>query len=627
MSENLLRHAIVKLIIKRQGETPEIVVEYTDNGEIERTIEDDLYWRALQGELELDGASLEVDTSSIFGKSLIISKDVPVVNAPAYERSLEYWCSVNGERGERLRAEFNERGLDLSEVYVTYNDKLTWKCNKCGSSWKARVSHRTKVGSDCPYCKGTLVSKLNSLKSWCDAHGEVGQRLLNEYSVDNEKNIDEISYGSGMKVKWVCSDDPSHKWEATVSHRTACNSGCPYCANNTSFPEQYIYYLLSQVFVGGCYSRSKLNGIEADILIDEEINGNKGIVIEYNGQYFHKDKSEKDALKRKKLIGLGYRVITIQENNVSKDGGYCEEIEKDIINFYINYNNKEDNLNNLVNYIIKIIGEPIDFDLDYDKAKEYAYKNSQRIVDKDDSILALQKELIEAEWDYENNTFKPDKLSAGSWKEVNWVCSKCGFKYAEKVRSKIRGASCPNCMYSFIKGKYIKGSTKIFDIFPMLKLEIDQEKNSIDDISNLSVGSCKKVHWKCNKCGHTWNTAVVSRTTDFTGCPSCSWNSFYNRYGKDSGKVGEKYPELIRELADCNKISKQKFSRMSIGSKLKVVWECTNCGYAWEQRIISRITRKRNCSVCGYNIFKDHNHFDRNIEYPEIDLVENPEIN
>ena len=40
-----------------------------------------------------------------------------------------------------------------------------------------------------------------------------------------------ITYASNKKLWWRCPEGPDHVWAAVVSHRTARNSGCPFCLN------------------------------------------------------------------------------------------------------------------------------------------------------------------------------------------------------------------------------------------------------------------------------------------------------------------------------------------------------------------------------------------------------------
>ena len=50
--------------------------------------------------------------------------------------------------------------------------------------------------------------------------------------------------------------------------------------------------------------------------------------------------------------------------------------------------------------------------------------------------------------------------------------------------------------------------------------EWNYDKNGDLKPEFFSVGSSKKVWWKCSKCGHEWKTSVANRTYGF-GCPKC----------------------------------------------------------------------------------------------------------
>src|SRR5260221_6813771 len=47
-----------------------------------------------------------------------------------------------------------------------------------------------------------------------------------------------VTPGSGRQVWWRCAKDPSHEWNARVSHRTVKGSGCPYCSGRRATPER-----------------------------------------------------------------------------------------------------------------------------------------------------------------------------------------------------------------------------------------------------------------------------------------------------------------------------------------------------------------------------------------------------
>ena len=49
----------------------------------------------------------------------------------------------------------------------------------------------------------------------------------------------------------------------------------------------------------------------------------------------------------------------------------------------------------------------------------------------------------------------------------------------------------------------------------------DYEKNTDLNPKELTIGSDKKVWWKCCKCGHEWQAWIYNRSKG-SGCPGCS---------------------------------------------------------------------------------------------------------
>jgi len=56
--------------------------------------------------------------------------------------------------------------------------------------------------------------------------------LVEEWHPDNPGRPEDYFYGSGMKAKWKCSNDPCgcHVWEARIRNRTTAKTGCPFCS-------------------------------------------------------------------------------------------------------------------------------------------------------------------------------------------------------------------------------------------------------------------------------------------------------------------------------------------------------------------------------------------------------------
>ena len=55
---------------------------------------------------------------------------------------------------------------------------------------------------------------------------------------------------------------------------------------------------------------------------------------------------------------------------------------------------------------------------------------------------------------------------------------------------------------------------------PDIAAELHPTRNPGIDATRLGARSSLKLWWRCGTCGHTWRTAVTTRT-EGCGCPAC----------------------------------------------------------------------------------------------------------
>lgn len=144
-------------------------------------------------------------------------------------KSLLDWCNENGERGGLILSEYSSKNEQPADkIAAGSNKKVYWKCSACGYEWAVQLANRTLSGTGCRSCAGHIL-ETNNLYLWCMKNGELGQRILSEYSSKNELSPEEIAPISRNKVYWECSTC-GYEWEAVVSKRTSLGQGCPSCA-------------------------------------------------------------------------------------------------------------------------------------------------------------------------------------------------------------------------------------------------------------------------------------------------------------------------------------------------------------------------------------------------------------
>ena len=142
--------------------------------------------------------------------------------------SLVKWCGENGERGQRLLLEYRDDEKLPSEVMALSSYNALWRCAECEHEWKAGVRSRTRsdAAAECPSCSG-YAARSNNFQAWCDANGERGKTLLEEY-IDPDRGPTRVTNGSTYKALWKCATC-EHEWRTTLNCRTLSGrpTGCP----------------------------------------------------------------------------------------------------------------------------------------------------------------------------------------------------------------------------------------------------------------------------------------------------------------------------------------------------------------------------------------------------------------
>ena len=130
-------------------------------------------------------------------------------------------------------------------------------------------------------------------------------------------------------------------------------------------------------------------------------------------------------------------------------------------------------------------------------------------------------------------------------------------------------------------------------LYPNLLAEWDWEMN--DTIAaqptNVSIGSTKKIHWKCSQ-GHRWEATPNNRSRG-QGCPVCSGRKVEIGYND----LASKYPMVASEWHPT-KIEKLLPTQVTCGSNKRVWWICKECGNEWQSTVANRVAGK-GCPVCS----------------------------
>ena len=481
-------------------------------------------------------------------------------------------------------------GLRPNDVLPNSSKIVWWKCVS-GHEWQASIANRNSRKSGCPYCSGREAFEIYNLQ-------KCNPTLAQEWhpTKNGELMPEQVTPSSHLVVWWMC--EKGHSWKASIYHRNN-NRGCPICSKelHTSFPEQAIYYYISQLFADTINSYKSTTISEIDIFIPS-----LKIGIEYNGYFWHKEKSDLDERKRMIIQNEGivlYRVI--EDKNIEKVNISGNDI-------LFNPKNDYQFLDLVIQDLIKLIfkGE-VPFSIDSKKDRYEIW--SQYISLEKEHSFARKYPNIASEWHpTKNGVLSPEMVSPSSAKKVWWKCSK-GHEWQALISNRAKGKGCPYCSGRFTTfdtsiAKQIqsitlcesreKSQTEI-PLHNVLLEEWDYEKNISLSPSSLSPHSNQKVWWKCKICGHSWKTSVSNRTNG-TSCPVCANTKRANKHSicVNSENIVANHPNLMSEWSHKNTINP---NTTSVFSHKKALWQCV-CGHEWEAEIKSRFMGNK-CPYCA----------------------------
>jgi hypothetical protein len=466
------------------------------------------------------------------------------------------------------------------EIPAGSNKKLEWICSK-GHRWKCAVYLRVKSsyinkagdrkGSGCPECGNKKVGKDNNLLF-------INPDLCKEW--DYEKNTiqpNEILAGSHKKVWWKCSK--GHSFQTVVKDRCFRGTGCGRCSAQTSRPEIRIIAELSTVF-GEIQPRGRVDKIWIDALLKTI-----KVAVEYDGEFYHKPRLDKDVQKNNSLEKLGYQVIRFREGDLQKISDNdiqvpvngLHKIHIDALLQKLRERCNNESINRIDEYL-----ESPHF-LNDQRFNELVAAMPGAILEQ--SMGHLHPDLLDS-WDYEQNApISPFEVFPHSAQKVHWTCEH-DHQWQAPIAARVTGNGCPFC-----RGTYASPQNNLRKLYPQVADSFHQELNGKITPDKITPKSNTEYWWQCSvNIDHVWKAQVNSRTNKNSGCPYCSGNKL-----SPENSLATKCPWLIHEWDF--ELNKSTPNEVSFGSGEKVHWVCSS-GHHWKAAIQSRASGK-GCAVCA----------------------------
>ncbi|MCK5019133.1 MAG: zinc-ribbon domain-containing protein, partial [Candidatus Peribacteraceae bacterium] len=324
--------------------------------------------------------------------------------------------------------------LRPEDVTFGVGKKVWWLCGKkkCGHSWEAAVYSRSSGNRGCPACAGRVVTDKNRLSCLYPS-------LLIEWDITKNCSIDDISYGSGKKVAWICRVC-RYKWKAKVRDRTLKRRGCPACSGRSVSDKNRFSLLFPKEAKEWDYVKNRP-------LIPEDVS-------------YASNKKVKWVCKK-----CGYKWETCVFNRTKGHGcpSCAGQVVKDTNRFSKlfphlldewdydkNKVNPEDlcySTHRKVWWLCKVCGHSWRVDTSRRTVSGCGCPACAGKVVTDKNRLSVLYPYLVKEWDYaKNGDLWPEDVSRGSGKKVWWLCGK-GHSWKAVISSRtFASRGCSRCL-------------------------------------------------------------------------------------------------------------------------------------------------------------------------------------
>jgi hypothetical protein len=210
-------------------------------------------------------------------------------------------------------------------------------------------------------------------------------------------------------------------------------------------------------------------------------------------------------------------------------------------------------------------------------------------------LANLNPELTKQWHSTKNEKLTPYNVGVGSNKKAWWKCPK-GDDHVWKamIINRHKGIGCPIC-----SNQKVTKSNSLATTNPDLAREWHPTKNGDLNPSEVSIGSGKKVWWKCSKNEkHEWQSVIKNRKRG-DGCPICS-----NHKAVNSNSLAALFPELAEKWHPTKNIPLLP-EEVTPGSNKKVWWT-NNDGHDWQEKIFERVRKtQKQINSHQFALFKE----------------------
>lgn len=470
--------------------------------------------------------------------------------------------------------DYEKNEITPYEVMAGSNKLVWWKCKK-GHSYRAKLSFRSKkLKEDCPFCRSAwteLLPGFNDLQTLRPDLAEEWDQTKNEPLLPSE-----VLFKAYKKVWWICKK--GHSYSQSVYNRVNNGANCPYCSHQKLLPGFNDFATLHPELLSEW-------DYEKNSVLPSEIGTGTHQKIWWVCPFGHSYQAYPS--NRAGLVHSGCPVCD-KENHTS--------FPEQALFFYVlkafpdAVNGDRSAVGMELDIYIPSLNVAIEYDgatwhsnNQFEKKKNIVCKKAQvRLIRIREKGLSLYDDCLCV---VRENAKSNESLSS-SIREVLGILNPMLNIDIDVERDS-----------SLIYESYVivRKQRSLQSLFPDLAGEWHPSKNGKLTPEMVAPATNKRVWW-LGECGHEWQMAVSTRTTQNCGCPICSGKKVLAGFND----LQTSFPNLCEEW-DFDKNSAIGLSPDSVSphSDKKAWWKCKKCGFSYRSKIDGRTRMGAGCPQCG----------------------------
>lgn len=112
----------------------------------------------------------------------------------------------------------------------------------------------------------------------------------------------------------------------------------------------------------------------------------------------------------------------------------------------------------------------------------------------------------------------------------------------------------------------------------------------------VTLGSARRILWRCRECGAEWHATVANRTYLESGCPVCATQGTV----KPGATLMDKALWIALEFDIA--ANQLRPDQVAATSTMLAWWRCPECDHRWRASVSERVGRLTRCQVCAMQV-------------------------